>query len=52
MKVYILLCCYDSSLEVCGVFDSIAKATNKAKRMEQANEVDIGNWIIRSESVQ
>ena len=50
--VYVLLCHYDSATELIGVYDSLAKATSKAKQLEQTNEVAIGSWTIKSEKVQ
>ena len=52
MTVYILLCYYDATTEICGVFDSMAKANSEAKRMEQSNEVEVGNWTIQPEKVK
>ena len=52
MTVFILMCYYDSSTEICGVFDSLTKANNEAKRMEQIHEVDVGCWSVKSEKVQ
>ena len=52
MTVYVLLCFYDNCTELHGVFDSVVKAANKAQQMEQANQVEIGSWTIRSETVQ
>lgn len=52
MIVYVLLCYYDNNTEMCGVFSTLPLATAEAKRMEQNNEVDVGNWVIKSERVQ
>lgn len=52
MTVYVLLCHYDNATELIGVYDSLIKATNKAKQLEQANEVEVGSWTIKTEKVQ
>jgi hypothetical protein len=52
MTVYALLCYYDNTAELIGVYDSAAKALNKAQQLEQTNEVGVGCWTIKSEKVQ
>ena len=52
MTVYALLCYYDPCTELIGIFSTKAKAVAKAKQMEQANEVEIGNWDVESKKVQ
>lgn len=52
MIVYVLLCQRDSNTEVGGVFDSMTKAVVEAQRLEQANMLHKGEWLVKSEKVQ
>lgn len=54
MTVYLLLCHRDLDLYpfIQGVYDSMEKAVAEANRMEQDKEIDVGNWLIKSEKVQ
>ena len=52
MTVYVLQCFYDASTEVVEVFATHAAALAEAKRMEKADEVEVGSWLIAPKKVR